>query len=1230
MSDTLKSFRQWTKDNLIHVEWLGELTCRIDGKIFLVMVDRELLFDPNMQTEYQEEEFDAMSQCPEPVTHVAFEFGSKWYYDEMYNSEGVQKSISFNLLKYLGKADIELVSVPHLGIHGPFELCNGSRLYSDWCKKAKFLGVKALGICEQNTLAGALNFQNAAKKAGVDFIIGATVIAKQDLATVAIKLYVQNDIGWKNLLNIVNRTNVVNKGEFIELDFLSKRTEGLVVVLETAFPWQHESGKLILRTLSQTEELYYQIDPVEWVSQRREIDHLNALKTYLSNHRTEIRPILVCDSYYLDQSDSDVKNMLNKIGKLGDTPLSKDQYFKPFDTIFAQFEELFKPEDSRFEDLLGDSIYNLEEIVNGTNFEIVVGEARLPKYEMTVEEQAQYGTNEDMFFSLLEQGFDKKVLSKGLDEQAYIDRIDEEVSVIKEGGFIDYFLILADIVRFCEREEIMVGIGRGSAAGSLVSYCLGIVGLDPIKYNLLFSRFLNSGRIHKKLKEEFIVYQFDGTEAEMKGTFKLKVFRKGENKWIRATDLEIGDVLVKEGHTVDSLEKEIRERTIVGSLPDIDSDFPGNRRGDIKKYLEDKYGVDRVTSIGTYGTFKMKLAMKDACREFGVDPQTANYINTMIDAENGFEDLFKMAVVKPMLKHFIKHHPELVESTQLLMNQPKNASIHAAGVVIVPNEDAYGNKINIYDQMPVKLHNGLIVSEWEGPLIEQSGFLKCDILGTKQLEKLTEILKLIRQTKNIVVDLNDIDLDLPKAYEFFSNGWNEDVFQMGGAGLKGYCKKMKPENIEDCIATVALYRPGPMDIGAHEKYAAVKNGKEPGEADFGTEHIVEKTYFQIIYQEQVMQICVDLAGFTPNEADEVRKAMGKKIQELLDKYSTIFVAGAIKAGCPPEEAQKLWEKIEKFAGYAFNRSHAACYAMTAYQCQWLKATYPLEFWTIALGHAKDDEVPGRISELRKMGGIRLSGVDINNSREGFYSNVANDTIYWSLTTVKQVGDVAVAAIMKERGENGQYFSLEEFVTRIQSIKKSGVNKRHIANLILAGAFDEIENIIDPKHRLKLLKQFFSMNSVKPTEKDREEIQAFEKFNSTDWTLLQNKLSGYGFVEFEDIFNKCFNSQERKKMSPFIEETELLVVEPGQVRTVGGILVDVIERTTKKGPMAQLQIKANTETLWVTAWPEFYLENGEELRSNIGKIIFIDGLIKHDSFKEMNVLNVTDTTKINWM
>lgn len=1190
VKDCVESLLKWLKNRRIVFKKIDEKVFRIGEENFLLISPKyDKLLTTDMSVVLNDEDLEMMGQYE--IDGLIFQIADKFYYaregkDFIDNdSSNEYGEITFELylkniheLLYIGESSEEC-SFPHLGVHGSYDLCNGSGSYRDYCNKAKFLKINTLGICEENTLAGALIFQNECKKQGLRSIIGETIVVQHNLHfQYHIKLYCKNNVGWSNLLRINSKINT-SSTKSISLQDLEEYTEGLICVLTPTI-----SLKEIVKKLPQFEEIYYQLDFVEWSNNVKEEEWLGFIAEYISKYSNKIEPIALYDSFYIEDYQADIQPILWRIGKRVNFKYrSEDRYFKSSSEYIEQAEKLFVSEEGV--DFLFKGIENalkFEEI----DFSIPTGQKHLPQYELTEEEKQEFGDSETLFWHLIEKGLEEKVISKGLDVDQYIDRIQEEVRVIELGQVRDYFLIVWDILNFCKKNKILTGIGRGSAAGCLISYLLGIVQIDPLEYGLLFERFLNEGRVGK-------------------------------------------------------------------SMPDIDNDIQGERREEVKRYIEEKYGKAYVAGIGTYGTFKIRASIKDLIRECGGNSAEANYISASIDPEDKFVDLFKHSLktgANARIYNFVKNHSYQLNHIPTIFQQPKNQSIHAAGIIIVPKDRG-----EIYEQLPVKsMNDGVIITEWEGGELEDAGFLKVDILGIKQLDKFDEIFKSIKTLRNEDLSLDQIPLDDKKVYRYFQRGWNEDVFQFGGGGLKGYCKVLLPDNIEDLIATVALYRPGPIETGAHEDYAAIKNGKKEPEYYYGLEEITQKTYSKIVYQEQIMQIVQHLGGFTLVEADDIRKAMGKKIPEVMAKYKEKFIQGAIHNGCPPQEAELLWDDMERFAGYAFNRSHAACYAITGYYSQWLKCNFPIEFWLTSLKHSSDNDLQARLAEINNIGdGIAISGPDINYSTTEYRGDIDTNTIYWSLSSIKYVGDNAVLNIMKIR-EKEKFFDFESFLQAVEEDKEirrsqlkkgerllSPINRRTILHLIIAGAFDSIERIQNPSERKYIIAKYYtklhpeleglSFDNSKWRDKLGDIYNLMITNQDHRWILEQRRVSGFGVLDFSEMVEKI----DFERGGTYYSNSEIIALSLPEnnkypnVVICGGVVEEVKLRNSSKGTFVQLLIHDGSSELITIVWPEVYEQYADEINNSKGKLFFMNGEVIFDGrYQKINVMNSKSFSNIS--
>lgn len=1126
------SLENWINSNDLECEFrVNENIIICGGKIFNIIESNDVVLD---------KEFNLITECEDDwCDYHLFEFGDKWYYCRE------KESPEFNIFRYVGKCRSDLdLNIPYLGIHGGYEVCVGSGLYEDWVKKAQFLNISVLGICEYHTLAGVLAFQKACKNGGVKSIIGETLKVKvTENSFYQVKIYVRNEAGWRSLLRISAVVNVNNNGEYIDekdlLNFADKENLICVISCDTQL-----SFLLINKLSNHFQSLYYQLDFVEWSNDAKDLEWLNNINSYLLNYRNKIKCCLICDSYYLEESESENKILLNKIGKVGFSNQSKKQYFKSLNSILEEMGELFQDTNALME-LFGEMVENTYNLCDNIDFSIPTKQFHLPQYIMTQEESQSFTSLEDLFMVLIEEGLSEKIIGKVENEEIYVERVLKEVEVINEGGFISYFLITKDMIDFCKRENILVGIGRGSVGGSLVAYLLNITMIDPLKYDLLFERFLNAGRL-------------------------------------------------KSG------------------LPDIDTDIEGSRRDDVKKYLEGRWGENNVASIGTFSTFKARAVIKDLGREIGLPNQTVNYYTSMIEPESTFTDIFKQASSIPRLKDFIQNNYRLFNKINQIQFQPRSTSIHAAGFIITP-KIFNGEERNIWEWVPVKKIGGLLVTEWEGEWVEEAGFLKQDILGIRQLEKFKSIIRLIKEKRGIEIILKDIPLDEGGVYSLFQKGYNEDVFQFGAKGLKGYCQDLMPDCFEDLVATVALYRPGSININAHDDYAKIKNGYKFPIFDKGLEEITKDTFGLLIYQEQIMQVCQKIAGFSLDEADDIRKAIGKKNQAVMDGYKVGFLEGAEKNGYEVKWSKGLWDKIEKFAQYSFNKSHSVAYAMTGYFSQWFKYKYPLEFWLTALQYADAEDLANRVVEIKKISSIKIEPVNINKSNILFEAE--KDTIYWSINAVKWVGEKAVENIIEERKNGGEFYSLKEFHDRVN---KTVVNRRVIENLILVGAFDEIEHVWMITDRGRLI------NSLKDLykKKKEEEKVVYETWKSWEWEIKQKELCGMGYIDFEAIFknSKLKNLYEYLDVQSFFTEKYL-----GKERCIAGLIKSIRERESRNGKFAEIILDCNDEEVVVVMWSGKWPENKANIKVN--KLLIIGGEVKFDGYKKHNVLQTNTKTKL---
>ena len=1080
--------------------------------------------------------------------YYLFHFGGNLYY----TSSSDVTEIQLNLFKHIGQTTQKKIAFPFLGIHGKYDLMNGTRGYGDWVTKAKFFGITCLGICEKDTLAGTLPFQFACKSGGVKPILGATyTVERNNQQKYNVKLYATNQQGWENLLLLNKLVNVDNVEDRIipEWDLVSgDYSDGLVCVLDPVFEFSIEKVVEILLELNFV-KVYMNFDSSELMSDKRDLEKLNNLKTYLTSFRDKLPLIFIPDAYYLDKEDAEIKEHLNSIGSIKGQLASNDQYFKHITDIIYSLEPLFLEDDFRFEQIVKEGIVSCREVEKLVNFEIDTSKRHLPEYQMTAKEKEKYGTNKTMFLQLIEEGVvNRNILAKHSKEEVY-ERLETEISVIVGANVYNYFLITWDMIRFCKEKDILTGFGRGSAAGCLISYLLGLLHVNPLEHGLLFERFLNPGRVMK-------------------------------------------------------------------SLPDIDSDIETSRREEVKAYLEFRYGDTRVASIGTYTSLKLRAALKDLNREMGTtDTGTMNYMCKSLgqtgigrgDSNVSFLEFFQRAALKPKLKEWMQENTEMINLVPLCYASPKAASIHACAMVITPK---ISEEDDIFRRIPIRKMGDVLVTEWQGEDLDGLGYLKQDVLGLRQLDKFRDILDLIKENEGIDIDIYNLPLDDKNIYKMFSEGFGRDVFHFGSDTLANYLRAMQPDSIHDLIAAISLVRPGAMGIGAHAKYLSVKSGESEPDYDFGLEEVTKHTYGVTIYQEQVMESVRVLADFTLAEADDVRRGLGKMNVKYLAPYKERFIDKTVGKGCGKEEALAIWDKLAGFARYGFNKSHAAAYSITGYVCNWLKFYFPTQFWVVALEYADDSKIPSYVSEINKMKGIKISPPDINKSYVGFVADYKTNTIFWSIDSIKFVGAASVEKILEARNRVGSFVNLEHL---LEEVDQKHLNKRVVTNMIIAGCFDIMCNIKHSYQRVHILEEFYRLRKIKKKDQvawmDSKSIN-YEWF----WTLKQNEICGLGLMSYKDALQYTDNLYEEEQY--FVDEEEFYLDEyHNKYVVVGGIVTEVMERQSKRGGMGKIVINCNTEPIEVRLWPDQWNkkdENGismrEELLKSKGKILFISGKI----------------------
>ncbi|MBN2884758.1 DNA polymerase III subunit alpha [Patescibacteria group bacterium] len=902
----------------------------------------------------------------------------------------------------------------HLHNHTHYSLLDGLTKIDELVARVKEEGMPAVAITDHGVLYGAIEFYQKCKKAGIKPIIGVEAYlapaSRHDKSTRAdgrsyhLVLLAKNEQGYKNLIQLVSKAHL--EGFYykprIDWELLTKHHEGLIAM--SACLGGEISQHILAGDLKKARERileyselfgpdnYYLelMDHPELEGQTRVNEQLIAFSKELN-----VPLVATNDSHYLNKDDDEAQDILlclqNK-KKIDDTDrmrmIGKGNYsFRSASDMKKAFAHV--PE----------AISNTLKIAEMCNVDIPLGEIQLPEFNVP----EGFDGNSYLRY-LCEKGMEKKYtifkkddsyilenknheIVKILGQDKIIERLDYELGVIAKMGWPAYFLIVADFVNWAKDNKIVVGPGRGSAAGSLVCYLTGITNLDPLQYDLLFERFLNPDRI---------------------------------------------------------------------SMPDIDMDFADIRRGDVLDYVANKYGQDHVSQIITFGTMAARAAVRDVGRVLGAPYEYCDKISKSIPM---FTTLTKALAEVPEVKEMYQTEPEakrILDFAKRLEGVARHSSTHACGVLITPKP--------LTEYVPIQYASSAdksVISQYSLHPVEDLGLLKMDFLGLKNLTIIESALKIIKKTRGLELNIDDLPLDDKPTFELFKKGETTGVFQFESSGMKRYLRELKPTEFEDIIAMVALYRPGPMEwipdyIAGKHKEKKVEYLHEK------LEPILARTYGVAIYQEQVMQIARALAGFTPGEADVLRKAMGKKIASLLVEQKEKFIDGCVKNGIFKELAEKVYSFIEPFAGYGFNRSHAACYAMIGYQTAYLKAHWPVEFMAALLTSDQhdSDRVAIEIEECRSMG-LKVMAPDINESFASFTvvtagtkenrvagEDEAVNTIRFGLNAIKNVGEHIIEVIIDDRKQNGPFKDVFDLLERIND---RDLNKKSLESLIKSGA-----------------------------------------------------------------------------------------------------------------------------------------------------------------------------------
>ena len=1059
----------------------------------------------------------------------------------------------------------------HLHVHTEYSLLDGSNKIKEYVARVKELGMDSAAITDHGVMYGVIDFYRAAKEAGINPILGCEVyvapgsrfdreVGSGDDRYYHLVLLAENDLGYHNLMKIVSKGFV--EGFYykprVDLEVLSQYHEGIIALSACL---AGEVARYLTRGMyedAKAAALRYQdifgkgnffLEMQDHGIPEQQSVNQQLLRMH---QETGIDLVVTNDVHYTTAEDADPHDILLCLQtgkKLADEDRMRYEGGQYYVKSPEEMAELFP--------YALEAMENTHKIAQRCHVEIEFGVTKLPKYDVP-EGYTSWEYLNKLCFEGLKERYDPVT-----DELK--SRLEYELSTIKRMGYVDYFLIVWDFIKYARDNEIMVGPGRGSAAGSLVAYTLGITQLDPIRYDLLFERFLNPERV---------------------------------------------------------------------SMPDIDVDFCFERRQEVIDYVVRKYGKDRVVQIVTFGTLAARGVIRDVGRVLDMPYAQVDVIAKMIPQELNIT-IDKALTMNPELRKAYEEQEDvhyLIDMAKRLEGLPRHTSMHAAGVVI--------SQKDVDEYVPLsRAQDGSITTQFTMTTLEELGLLKMDFLGLRTLTVIQDAVKLVKRDTGVELDMQHIDYDDKKVLDSLGTGRCDGVFQLESAGMKNFMKELKPQSLEDVIAGISLYRPGPMDF--IPQYIRGKNRPDTIRYDCPQlEPILKPTYGCIVYQEQVMQIVRNLAGYTLGRSDLVRRAMSKKKAAVMEKERQNFVygnpeegvPGCIANGIPEKTANKIYDDMIDFAKYAFNKSHAAAYAVVSYQTAFLKYYYPVEFMAALMTSVI--EMPTKVAEYilvcRQMG-IRILPPDINRGMYGF--SVDNGAIRYGLSAIKSIGRPVIEAIVKERTENGEYTSLKNFIER----NISQVNKRAIENFIKAGALDCLEGnrrqkmvvfpqIVDSINQNKkntMAGQLSLFDIVREEDKKDFEIQMppmeeYEKelLLNFEKEVLGIYLSGHPLESYRDVMEKTISA----KTSDFQpdEDTGIPSVFDGQKVVVGGMITDKTIKYTKNNKvMAFITLEDLVGTVEVVVFPRDY-EKSQSLINEEAKV-FIQGRVSAEDDKPSKLI-----------
>ncbi|HCL4446472.1 TPA: DNA polymerase III subunit alpha [Clostridium botulinum] len=995
--------------------------------------------------------------------------------------------------------------------HTEYSLLDSSAKISDLIKRAKEFGMKSIAITDHGVMYGCVDFYKEAIRQGIKPIIGCEIyvasksmyIKQQDKEneTHHLVLLVKNEIGYKNLMEIVSKASV--EGFYykprVDHEFLKDHSKGLIAL--SACLGGEVQANILKENLKKAEEVALIYKDIFKEGFYLELQY-HGMEEQLKVNETLVKmskdldiPLVATnDVHYIRKEDYKSHDILLCI-QTGKTVEEENRMRYPSDQFYLKSpEEMYETFS-----YVPEALENTVKISEECNFDYNFHESKLPKFPLEEGVDPYEYLREICFkglflrYEVLKDFIDKpfsidEVLVYGDEnKEAFdlIERLNYELSIIKQMGYVDYFLIVWDFIRFANEKGIMTGPGRGSAAGSLVAYTLGITKIDPIKYNLIFERFLNPDRI---------------------------------------------------------------------SMPDIDSDFCYERRGEVIDYVVEKYGKENVSQIITFGTMAARACIRDVGRAMNYPYAEVDRIAKMIPTVLNIT-INKALELNPELKEAYDNEErvrELIDVARALEGLPRHTSTHAAGVVIASQP--------LVNYVPLQKNEESIVTQFTMGTLEELGLLKMDFLGLRTLTVMRDAVRIIKENKEINIDLDNIDFEDKEVYKMIGQGKTVGVFQLESAGMTSFMKELKPDSLEDIIAGISLYRPGPM--AEIPRYIANKNN--PLNIEYQTEKlepILSVTYNCIVYQEQVMQIVRDLAGYSMGRSDLVRRAMSKKKHDVMEQERRNFiygnedqgVKGCINNGIDENVANSLFDSMMDFASYAFNKSHAAAYAVVGFQTAYLIRYYPTEFIAAMLNSVKgDNDKVSFYVNFAKTLGIEIIAPNINESYSNF--TVKDNRIIFGLTAVKNVGEKGIDNIVLSREQKDKFIDLSDFFNKVDT---SIINKRLVESLIKAGAFDCLK-----VYRSKMLAVFEKiMDGIQKQKRNNIEGQV-----NLFMDIMDNKESSID-IKYPNIkeFDKKYILQMEKEMTglyfsghPLEEYEETLKIQTSH------LISDIISKESLEG------------------------------------------------------------------